>query len=151
MAFTFTGTELTPKRGGNPLGRKLEGVRVATLKKGQNQITFGDDVMTALGITAAQIDGKLKAKVTVGTDKFAGKLAIKFGEGDFLVRWTSPKRKTSMNIMSSALPVTVGGKAAYKVIDGENTIVIQLPTEPEAAPAADPAPAADAAAGDLTV
>ena len=80
MALNFTGTTLSPKRGGNPLGRKLEGVRVATLKKGQNQITLGEDVMEALGITAEKVDGKLNATVTAGTDKFAGKLLVKLGE-----------------------------------------------------------------------
>ncbi len=139
MALNFTGTTLSPKRGGNPLGRKLEGVRVATLKKGQNQITLGEDVMEALGITAEKVDGKLNATVTAGTDKFAGKLLVKLGEGPFLVRWTSPKRKTSVNIMSSALPIENGGKAEYKVFADENAVVIQLPE----------APAADAS-GDLS-
>lgn len=139
MALNFTGTTLSPKRGGNPLGRKLEGVRVATLKKGQNQITLGEDVMEALGITAEKVDGKLNATVTAGTDKFAGKLLVKLGEGPFLVRWTSPKRKTSVNIMSSALPIENGGKAEYKVFADENAVVIQLPD----------APAADAS-GDLS-
>lgn len=139
MALNFTGTTLSPKRGGNPLGRKLEGVRVATLKKGQNQITLGEDVMEALGITAEKVDAKLNATVTAGTDKFAGKLLVKLGEGPFLVRWTSPKRKTSVNIMSSALPIEHGGKAEYKVFADENAVVIQLPT----------APAADAS-GDLS-
>lgn len=135
MALNFTGNVLAPKRGGNPLGRKLEGVRLATLKKGQNQITLGNDVMEALGLTAADIDGdtKLKAKITVGADKFAGKLLVAFGEGDFLVRWTSPKRKTSINIMSSSLPITVGGKADYKVFAEDKAVVIQLPVAPEAA------------------
>jgi len=132
MALNFTGTTLAPKRGGNPLGRKLEGVRVARLKKGQNQITFGEDVMEALGLTADKIDGKLKASVTAGTDKFAGKLLVKFGEGDFLVRWTSPKRKTSVNIMSSALPIENAGKAEFKTFPDENAIVIQLPAAPAA-------------------
>lgn len=138
MALNFTGEVLAPKRGGNPLGRKLEGVRLAKLKKGQNQITLGNDVMEALGITAAQIDAdtKLKAKITVGADKFAGKLLVKFGEGDFLVRWTSPKRKTSINIMSSSLPIAVGGIAEYKVFPDENAVVIQLPVETPAADAA---------------
>lgn len=135
MALNFTGTDLAPKRGGNPLGRKLEGVRVARLKKGQNQITFGEDVMEALGLDAARIDGKLNATVKAGTDKFAGKLLVTFGEGPFLVRWTSPKRKTSVNIMSSALPVENAGKADYKVFADDNAVVIQLP----AAPAADAA------------
>jgi hypothetical protein len=132
MALNFTGESLSPKRGGNGLARKLEGVRVAKLKKGQNQITLGDDVMTALGLTADQIDGKLKAAVTKGTDKFAGKVLIKFGEGDFLVRWTSPKRKTSIALMSSALPVDANGKADYKVFADEKAIVIQMPTAPAA-------------------
>nr|DAV12589.1 MAG TPA: hypothetical protein [Caudoviricetes sp.] len=139
MALNFTGTDLSPKRGGNPLGRKLEGVRVARLKKGQNQITLGEDVMEQLGLTAEKIDGKLNAAVTAGTGKFEGKLLIKFGEGPFLVRWTSPKRKTSVNIMSSALPVEHGGKAEFKAFPEENAVVIQLPT----------APAADAS-GDLS-
>lgn len=132
MALNFTGETLTPKRGGNPLGRKLEGVRVAALKKGQKQITFGEDVMEQLGLTAEKIDAdtKLKAAVTVGTGKFEGKLLVKFGEGDFLVRWTSPKRKTSVNIMSSALPVEVPGKAQFKTFPDENAIVIQLPAAP---------------------
>lgn len=135
MALNFTGEVLAPKRGGNPLGRKLEGVRLATLKKGQNQITFGNDVMEALGLTADKVDGdtKLKARITVGSDKFAGKLLVKFGEGDFLVRWTSPKRKTSINIMSSSIPIKVGGKADYKVFPDDNAVVIQLPVEEEAA------------------
>lgn len=139
MALNFTGTDLSPKRGGNPLGRKLEGVRVARLKKGQNQITLGEDVMEALGLTAEKIDGKLNATVTAGTDKFAGKLLVKFGEGPFLVRWTSPKRKTSVNLMSSALPIEHAGKAEYKVFAEDNAVVIQLPAAPAAG------------SGDLTV
>lgn len=146
MALNFTGDVLAPKRGGNPLGRKLEGVRVATLKKGQNQITFGEDVMSALGLTADAIPAK--ANVTVGKDKFAGKLLIALAaDGPFQIRWTSPKRKTSVNIMSSSLPVTGSGKADYKVFAEDKAIVIQLPA---AAAAAAPA-AAPAGGGDLQV
>lgn len=136
MALNFTGTALAPKRGGNPLGRKLEGVRVARLKKGQSQITFGEDVMAELGIDGDAVDAKLKASVTLGTEKFAGKLLVKFGEGEFSVRWTSPKRKTSTNIMSSALDIQTNGRARYKVFAADNAIVIELPAAEAATGAA---------------
>lgn len=127
MAINFTGSAIEPKRGGNPQGRKLEGVRVAKLKKGQNQITLGEDVMSALGLTEDMVPAK--AKITVGADKFAGKLLIQLAEdGPFAIRFTSPKRKTSVNIMSSSLPITVGGKAEFKVLADDKAVVIQLPT-----------------------
>lgn len=130
MAFNFTGEDLTPKRGGNPLGRKLEGVRVSMLKKGQNQITLGEDVLEQLALAAIPV----AAKVTVGTGKMEGKLAIVFGDGPFKLNYTSAKRKTTAHIMSSSLPITVAGKAEFKVFAEDKAVVIQLPT---AAPAGD--------------
>ena len=91
-----------------------------------------------------QIDGKLKAAITEGTGKQAGKLLVTFDgtDGEFLMRWSSAKRKTSANIMSSALPIAKAvASATYKVFPDEKAVVIALPDAD--APAA-PAPAGDA-------
>lgn len=139
MSLNFSGETLAPKRGGNPLGRKLEGVRVSALKKGQNAITFGEDVLEELKLGALG-DGGVAATITKGTGKFEGKLLIKFGEGDFKLRYVSAKRKTTAHIMSSAIPVTVSGKAKFKAYPDDKAVVIALPTQ--AAPATDAAQAA---------
>ena len=144
MSLKFEGTKLSPKRGMNGEARKLTGIRLSKLKKSQNQITFGEDVLKELGITTAQIDGKLKAAITEGTGKQAGKLLVTFDgtDGEFLMRWSSAKRKTSANIMSSALPIAKAvASATYKVFPDEKAVVIALPDAD--APAA-PAPAGDA-------
>lgn len=124
MAFNFTGDVLTPKRGGNPQGRKLEGVRVSMLKKGQNQITLGEDVLAELKLTTIPV----AATVTVGSGKMEGKIAVVFGEGPFKLNYTSAKRKTTAHIMSSSLPITAAGKAEFKVFPDDKALVIQLPT-----------------------
>lgn len=152
MAIQFSGEALAPKQGGNPLGRKLEGVRVSALKKGQNAITFGEDVMASLNLGALPEKG-LPARITKGTGKFEGKLLIEFGEGDdfkFRLRYVSGKRKTTAHIMSSAIPVSVSGKAKFKVYADDKAIVIAPPVaDAAAAPAGDATQAAaDAAAGD---
>lgn len=153
MAVSFTGNQLVPSKGGNPLGRKLEGVRVSALKKGQNSITLGEDVLEALGVTIPE--GGVAVSITEGSGIHAGKLLLNFGEGPFKLRYSNSKRKTTGVILSSAIPVKVSGKAPYKPHPDDKALVIKLPTEaeapapaaaaePAAAPAADPAPAADA-------
>lgn len=144
MAVSFTGTALAPAKGGNPMGRKLEGVRVSALKKGQNSITLGEDVLEALGITIPE--GGVAVSIIEGSGIHAGKLQLIFGEGPFKLRYSNSKRKTTGVILSSAIPVKVSGKAPYKPHPEDNALVIKLPAEPEAAPAAAAtAPAAEPA------
>lgn len=130
MALAFTGTTLAPKSGGGGgVGRVLNGVRASKLKKGQNQLIFGADVMKELGLADGDIPGN--ATVTVGTGKFEGKIAVKFGDGPFKTRWTTPKRKTSVHIMSSVLPLATAGLCQHKVFADDKTVVLVLP-KPEA-------------------
>ena len=141
MAISFTGTQLAPSKGGNPMGRKLEGVRVSALKKGQNSITLGEDVMEALGLTALP-EGGMPVTITAGSGIHSGKLMLAFGEGPFKLRYSNSKRKTTGVILSSAIPVMVSGKAAYKPHPEDNALILKLPAAAEA-PAA-PAAAAEA-------
>lgn len=138
MTINFSGTTLAPKRGGNPQGRKLEGVRVSALKKGQNAITFGEDVLAELGLSTIPDDG-VQATITQGEGKFEGKVLVTFGAGDFKLRYVSAKRKTTAHIMSSSIPVTASGKAKFKVYADDKAIVIAVPTAADATPAADTA------------
>lgn len=144
MTISFTGTALAPSKGGNPMGRQLEGVRVSALKKGQNSITLGSDVMAALNLTTLP-EGGIPVSITAGSGIHIGKLLLTFGEGPFKLRYSNGKRKTTGVILSSAIPVTVSGKAAYKPHPDDKALILKLPVAPEAVDAAPAAPAEPAA------
>lgn len=128
---SFQGTTLAPRRGGNLANREFTGIRLSILKKGQNQITFGKDVLDAVGVKEIPT----KVTVVVGEDKQAGKLLVKFGEGPFHLRHSNAKKPSSAHIMSSTLPLTKAvASAAYKVFPESNALVLELPA---AAPADD--------------
>lgn len=132
---SFVGEALTPRRGGNLVNREFTGVRLSKLKKGQNQITFGKDVLEQLGNPTVPS----KVSVIAGQDKHAGKLLVVFGaaDGAFQLRHSNTKKPSSAHVMSSALPLpSAVSSAAFKVFPESKAVVIELPVTPAAAPAA---------------
>lgn len=131
---SFIGDSLSPRRGGNLVNREFTGVRLSMLKKGQNQITFGKDVLEQLGNPVVPS----KVSVVAGKEKHAGKLLVVFGaeDGGFQLRYSNTKKPSSAHVMSSALPLTEPvSRASFKVFPESKAVVIELPTSAPAAAA----------------